>query len=54
MSKVALITGILGQDGSYLADLLLEKGYGCKEFLILSRKPMAPLRNQVPYVLINR
>ena len=27
MSKVALITGILGQDGSYLADLLLEKGY---------------------------
>ena len=25
--KVALITGITGQDGSYLADLLLEKGY---------------------------
>ena len=23
----ALITGITGQDGSYLADLLLEKGY---------------------------
>lgn len=27
MSKVALITGINGQDGSYLAELLLEKGY---------------------------
>lgn len=25
--KVALITGITGQDGSYLADLLLDKGY---------------------------
>lgn len=27
MSKHALITGITGQDGSYLAELLLEKGY---------------------------
>jgi GDPmannose 4,6-dehydratase len=27
MAKKALITGITGQDGSYLADLLLEKGY---------------------------
>ncbi len=27
MRKVALITGITGQDGSYLAELLLEKGY---------------------------
>jgi GDPmannose 4,6-dehydratase len=27
MGKSALITGINGQDGSYLADLLLEKGY---------------------------
>ena len=27
VSKVALITGITGQDGSYLAELLLEKGY---------------------------
>ncbi|MDA0578711.1 MAG: GDP-mannose 4,6-dehydratase, partial [Verrucomicrobia bacterium] len=25
--KRALITGITGQDGSYLAELLLEKGY---------------------------
>jgi GDPmannose 4,6-dehydratase len=27
LRKVALITGITGQDGSYLAELLLEKGY---------------------------
>lgn len=27
MSKIALITGITGQDGSFLAELLLEKGY---------------------------
>jgi len=25
--KVALITGVCGQDGSYLAELLLSKGY---------------------------
>jgi GDPmannose 4,6-dehydratase len=25
--KVALITGLTGQDGSYLAEFLLEKGY---------------------------
>jgi len=25
--RTALITGITGQDGSYLAELLLEKGY---------------------------
>ena len=27
MSKVALITGITGQDGSYLAEFLLKKDY---------------------------
>ena len=27
MSKIALITGITGQDGSFLAEFLLEKGY---------------------------
>jgi len=26
MAKVALITGITGQDGAYLAELLLDKG----------------------------
>ena len=27
MCKTALITGITGQDGSYLAEFLLDKGY---------------------------
>jgi GDPmannose 4,6-dehydratase len=27
MQKIALITGVTGQDGSYLAELLLQKGY---------------------------
>ena len=27
MTKIALITGVTGQDGAYLAELLLQKGY---------------------------
>jgi len=27
MTKVALITGVTGQDGAYLAEFLLKKGY---------------------------
>ncbi|MBT3404483.1 MAG: NAD-dependent epimerase/dehydratase family protein, partial [Gammaproteobacteria bacterium] len=27
MVKIALITGITGQDGAYLAEFLLKKGY---------------------------
>ena len=27
MKKKAFITGVAGQDGSYLSELLLEKGY---------------------------
>src|ERR1041384_4345840 len=27
MAKVALVTGVTGQDGAYLSDLLLKKGY---------------------------
>ena len=34
--KSALITGITGQDGSYLAELLLEKGY--KVYGLMRRK----------------
>ncbi len=39
MSKRALITGITGQDGSYLAELLLEKGY---EVFGIARRLSAP------------
>ena len=27
MNKTAIITGVTGQDGSYLSDLLIDKGY---------------------------
>jgi GDPmannose 4,6-dehydratase len=33
MTKTALITGITGQDGSYLAELLLDKGYTVHGFI---------------------
>jgi len=39
MSKRALITGITGQDGSYLAELLLDKGY---EVFGVGRRLSAP------------
>ena len=39
MNKVALITGINGQDGSYLAELLLDKGY--EVHVILKRNSVA-------------
>lgn len=35
--KNALITGITGQDGSYLAELLLEKGYNVYGLMKIGR-----------------
>lgn len=52
--KHALITGITGQDGSYLAELLLEKGY--EVYGIMRRKSVvdygnvAHLRNQIHFI----
>lgn len=43
MSKKALVTGINGQDGSYLAELLLEKGY--EVYGILRRKSVVDYGN---------
>ncbi len=43
MAKVALITGISGQDGSYLAPLLLDKGYDVHT--ILRRTSNDPTEN---------
>lgn len=43
MKKSALITGITGQDGSYLAELLLEKGY--KVYGIVRRKSKLDFNN---------
>lgn len=43
MKKSALITGITGQDGSYLAELLLEKGY--EVYGIMRRKSVVDYGN---------
>jgi len=54
MAKHALITGIIGQDGSYLAELLLEKGY--EVYGIMRRKSVvdygnvAHLTNQIHFI----
>lgn len=52
--KHALITGITGQDGSYLAELLLEKGY--EVYGIMRRKSVvdfgnvAHIRNRLHFI----
>ena len=47
-SNVALITGITGQDGSYLAELLLEKGY---EVHGIKRRTSSPNLERVQHLL---
>jgi len=48
MAKRALITGITGQDGSYLAELLLEKGY---EVYGMVRRASAPNLWRIEHIL---
>ncbi|MGY5346044.1 GDP-mannose 4,6-dehydratase [Paenibacillus glucanolyticus] len=47
MTKNALITGITGQDGSYLADLLLEKGY---KVYGLRRRTSVPILENIEHI----
>lgn len=47
MTKSALITGITGQDGSYLAELLLEKGY---EIYGLVRRLSTPNMSRIEHI----
>lgn len=48
MTKSALITGITGQDGSYLAELLLEKGY---KIFGLIRRLSTPNLSRIEHIL---
>lgn len=48
MTKRALITGITGQDGSYLADLLLEKGY---KVFGLRRRTSVPILENISHLI---
>ncbi|WJH27531.1 GDP-mannose 4,6-dehydratase [Paenibacillus sp. CC-CFT742] len=47
MTKNALITGITGQDGSYLAELLLEKGY---KVYGLRRRTSVPIMENIEHI----
>lgn len=48
MAKVALITGVNGQDGSYLTELLLSKGY---EVHGIIRRTSQPLHDNISHLL---
>ena len=48
MSKRAIITGITGQDGSYLAELLLDRGY---EVVGIARRLSAPNHWRIEHLL---
>ena len=48
MSKRAIITGITGQDGSYLAELLLDRGY---EVIGVTRRLSAPNHWRIEHLL---
>jgi GDPmannose 4,6-dehydratase len=48
MGKRALITGITGQDGSYLAEILLDKGY---EVYGLVRRAATPSTERIEHIL---
>ena len=48
MKKRALITGITGQDGSYLAELLLDKGY---EVHGITRRASLPNTERIQHLL---
>ena len=54
--KLAFITGITGQDGSYLTELLLEKGYKVygvvrRTSLLYSYKRLDHIRNKITVAL---
>ena len=54
MSKIALITGITGQDGSYLTELLLTKNYKIHGFvrknLILTNGKLIALKKKLHFI----
>lgn len=49
--KVALITGITGQDGSYLSEFLLEKGYDVHGVI---RRSSVDFRPRIAHLRVNR
>jgi GDPmannose 4,6-dehydratase len=50
MSKTALVTGITGQDGAYLAELLLSKGY---EVHGIKRRPSSFKTDRIDHLYLD-
>ena len=50
MKKHALITGVTGQDGSYLAELLLDEGY--EVYGLMRRNGNYYCRGKRPFVML--
>ena len=48
--KTALITGVTGQDGSYLAEFLLEKGYDVHGII---RRSSVDFRERIAHLEVN-
>lgn len=48
MNKIALISGVSGQDGSYLSELLVEKGYDVHGIVRRSSNTDRPLLDNLP------
>ena len=51
MKKIALITGVTGQDGSYLTEVLLKKGY---EVHGLIRKSSSFNTKRIDHIIENK
>ena len=51
MKKIALITGVTGQDGSYLTEILLKKGY---EVHGLVRKSSSFNTGRIDHIIENK
>lgn len=49
--NIAVITGVAGQDGSYLSELLLEKGY---QIIGLNRRTSSPNTSRIEHLLNNK
>ena len=52
MKKIALITGVTGQDGSYLTEILLKKGY--MKYMVLVRKSSSFNTNRIDHIIENK
>lgn len=50
MTRIGVITGVTGQDGSYLSELLLSKGY---DVIGISRRTSTPNTERIAHILAN-